>query len=191
MKRNPPTERAPRWRQVVRAKLFSSHLSTFRHSDRTLDLGCGWGYSLIVNPRFWLVDGDVDCISHLKQVSDRAFLCDVAARLPFDDNFFDNVFSNDVLEHLTKEEMDHVFAEVRRILRKGGLFVNAVPNWRGYQLGVERDVGHKRFVTETEIRDSAQASGFQIERVFKSPFSTAWSERFAHNKFVAICRLIA
>jgi len=137
------------------------------------------------------VDGDADCISHLKQVSDRAFLCDVAARLPFDDNFFDNVFSNDVLEHLTKEEMDHVFTEVRRILRKGGLFVNAVPNWRGYQLGVERDVGHKRFVTETEIRNCAQASGFQIERVFKSPFSTAWSEKFAHNKLVAVCRLIA
>src|SRR6266403_2080233 len=46
--------------------------------------------------------------------------------IPWADNTFDIVFANNVLEHL--KEPERVFAEVRRVLRSGGVFLAKTPN---------------------------------------------------------------
>jgi SAM-dependent methyltransferase len=46
-------------------------------------------------------------------------------RLPFDDNSFDMVCANFVFEHV--EDLDRALAEVRRVLRPGGAFLNLFP----------------------------------------------------------------
>jgi len=190
LKRNPPTLRTNGFRQKFRAKVLSRHLRVFKDSDRTLDLGCGWGGSLLINPKFWLVDADSECISTLKKSTDRAFLCDLAQPLPFEKGFFENAFTHDVLEHLEAEEMQHLFHEVRRVVRPGGLFMNVVPNRKGFVAGLNPQVGHKRFVTRNEVEKSAEIAGFKLVRCYRAPLGTRASELFVHNKLVTLCRAI-
>jgi SAM-dependent methyltransferase len=46
--------------------------------------------------------------------------------LPYEDEFFDVVIANQVLEHT--KEIFFIFSEVSRVLKKGGIFVVGVPN---------------------------------------------------------------
>ncbi len=56
------------------------------------------------------------------------FLVDFQRPLPFDDATFDGVFSEHVLEHFSQDDGARLAAEVRRILRPGGVFRVIVPD---------------------------------------------------------------
>lgn len=187
LKRNPPTIRATEIRTRIRSLFFRMNLKLVKNSGKTIDLGCGWGGSLTVNPDFWLVDGDEECISYLKSVGANAHLVDLAKPLPFGDGFFDNAFTHDVLEHLEEIEMINLFSEARRVLKKGGLFVNVVPNQKGFKMGLNPEVGHKRFIAEKEVRTVAQLTGFELISCHRSPLKTKMAEYFSHNKLVTVC----
>jgi len=187
LKRNPPTIRAKGVKVRIRSLLFRLNLKLVKDSDKTVDLGCGWGGSLGVNPNFYMVDADEDCISYLKSIGANAYLNDLAKPLPFDDGFFDNAFTHDVLEHLEEIEMINLFSEARRVLKAGGLFVNVVPNQKGFKVGLTPEVGHKRFVTEKEVEAAAGLTGFKLISYYRSPLKTKFSEQFAHNKLVTVC----
>jgi len=98
---------------------------------RILDFGCGSGKNVYVllDQGFTNVSGyDVrDCLElrdeadrRLFQVSPRTNL-----RLPFDDNTFDLIFSDQVFEHV-KDQVT-VFAELHRITKPGGHHLHAIP----------------------------------------------------------------
>ncbi len=59
-----------------------------------------------------------------------------AEELPFPDEHFDVLVSDNVLEHLAQPE--RVFAEVRRVLKPGGRFLFKTPNKRHYMPLVAR-----------------------------------------------------
>ena len=85
---------------------------------RVLDLGCG--------KKRYRDMFDVDSYLGLDVTTDSA--CDVVADcrdLPFRDASFDGVLSTQVLEHV--DDLDRLFAEVRRVLRPGGAFVFTAP----------------------------------------------------------------
>lgn len=190
LKNNPPTLRATRFREAIKARLLSGHLRIFPRDEKTLDIGCGWGFSLRINPNFYCIDGDQDCIDYLQSVGAKAFLADVSGALPFEDGFFDNAFTHDVLEHLEESEMASLFTETRRVLRPGGLFMNVVPNEKGYVAGLSPEVGHKNFIQVREVQRAAAASGFELVKVWYTPLPHVLSEAFAHNKLVTLCRAI-
>lgn len=48
---------------------------------------------------------------------------DLTAKLPFDDNFFDVIVSNNVIYTLPIEKWDGVFSEFNRVLKPGGIIV--------------------------------------------------------------------
>ena len=56
------------------------------------------------------------------------FLVDFQRPLPFDDAAFDGVFCEHVLEHFSQEDGARLVADVRRILRPGGVFRVIVPD---------------------------------------------------------------
>ena len=190
LKRNPPTIHASQFKTRIRSLFFRMNLKLVKNSSKTIDIGCGWGGSLAVNPYFWLVDGDEKCISYLKSIGANAHLVDIAKKLPFDDGFFDNAFTHDVLEHLEEIEMINVFSEARRVLKKGGLFINVVPNCKGFKMGLRPEVGHKRFVSEKEILTVAQLTGFEMLSYYRSPLKSKMGEYFTHNKLVTICAAV-
>ncbi|MBO94563.1 MAG: hypothetical protein CMI32_06670 [Opitutales bacterium] len=57
-----------------------------------------------------------------------------AADLPFEDDYFDLVFSSNVLEHV--EQLDEAFAEMKRVLAPGGTMIHSMPTgtWKFFQL---------------------------------------------------------
>lgn len=183
----PDTIKQSKLKEWIKIRFLSNHLRLFPRNEKTLDIGCGWGFSRKINPEFYFVDADVDCIAYLKSFGAKAYLANVTQELPFDDGFFDNAFNHDVLEHLDEAECFSLFKKVNRVLKKNGLFMVVVPNYKGY---MKTGIGHKRFVTEKEISDAALPTGFKIIRTWHTPFPAWIGDMFSDNKLVCILKKI-
>lgn len=109
---------------VVRTEI----LSRLRPDDVMLDLGAGAGRLVALDFRGHcrrIVGVDLD-----PRVLDNPFLDEAhiasAHELPFPDASFDVVISVNVLEHI--DDPVRLFAEVRRVLKPGGVFIAHTPN---------------------------------------------------------------
>lgn len=61
-----------------------------------------------------------------------------AKTLSFKDNFFDRIFLLDIVEHLHDWELDRMFAEVKRVLKKDGFaIIHTLPNRWAYDYGYQ------------------------------------------------------
>lgn len=139
------------------------------HSDlRVLDAGCGTGGFL----RFLLDDGDFSApsgadvaeaaIALARERVPEADLRVAALReLPFEDEAFDLVAMNDVLQHVAEAEVGTSLREVGRVLARGGtlfLRTNGVRRLR-------RERADWRAYDRKTLRGQLEAAGFVIERV--------------------------
>jgi len=103
--------------------------ATIGRGKRVLDLGCRSG---ALSRHF--LDGnevvglDVDRVALAKaaELGIEPVVANVEEPLPFPDGSFDAVVAGELLEHLRFP--DAVVAEVRRVLRPGGVIVGSVPN---------------------------------------------------------------
>ena len=96
-----------------------------------LDIGCGDGRFSTAVFDSGRIDVGVDISpSAVSMAKTRAnythLMTGDGARLPFQDGVFETVFSNSVLEHIPN--IVQVLPEVRRILKRGGVFVFTVPS---------------------------------------------------------------
>ena len=64
-----------------------------------------------------------------------------AGEIPYPDDSFDLVFSDNVLEHLAEPEK--VFSEVARVLKRGGIFLFKTPNKWHYMPTIARVTPHR------------------------------------------------
>lgn len=108
-------------------------------STTWLDLGCGhqvlpewrWGEEQnLVRVSRMVVGIDYDWTNLRKHKSIRTKVRGNITCLPFKDGSFDLVTANMVVEHVS--EPDHLFSEVSRVLKRGGVFVFHTPNRAGY-----------------------------------------------------------
>jgi len=129
--------------------------------NRVLDLGCRTGaltrHFLDGNE---VVGLDVDAAA-LAKAAERGIepvQANVEESLPFEDGSFDAVVAGELLEHL--QFPDALVAEIRRVLRPGGVLVGSVPN--AYRLksrllflagrAPEDDPTHLRMFSPTAMR---------------------------------------
>jgi len=92
---------------------------------RILDLGCGGGREELA--KFGEVTGiDVSFKSLIKakRIYRKVIHANINA-MPFEDEYFDIVFSTDVLGHIQLEKKDRVLSEVLRVTRKGGFSIHS------------------------------------------------------------------
>lgn len=147
--------------------------------DRILDLGCGQGRHALqayVTDRVHAVGLDMNpnrLSEARRQLEGLAqddperrlsFLVGDGMKLPFSDASFDKVICAEVLEHL--HDYERVVAEVRRILRPGGVLAVSVPRFgpewlcwklsRGYR---EEAGGHVRIFKRTMLKRSIERFG--------------------------------
>jgi SAM-dependent methyltransferase len=101
---------------------------------RVLDLGCGpgwytWALSRLGSLELVAIDTDSGRLQALAELQTGAELVTAdASRLPFDDASFDRVLMSEVLEHV--EDDAAALAEIRRVLRPGGVLALSVPHAR-------------------------------------------------------------
>lgn len=92
-----------------------------------------------------------------------------ATSLPFADATFDAVITSEVLEHIPDDTA--ALAELRRVLRRGGIFAATVPAWLpekiNWMLSDEYHAptavgGHVRIYSATELKAKMRAAGLGL-----------------------------
>lgn len=174
------------------------------HKAKVIDLGCGdGGFTLKVSRKIGCdkitgVDVYINALREAKQKGIVVKTVDLDGPLPFKDNYFDVVVSNQVIEHLIYPVK--FMKEIHRILKLGGyaiistenlaswdnifaLLLGYTPFSMGFDSGLAK-IGnplspheneiikgcppHVRIFTYTGLEDLAKFVGFKVERVIGS-----------------------
>ncbi len=153
--------------------------------DRVLDLGCGEGRHVIATYVAQEVDAVGVDLSHTDLVAaqskfddfidleatqgERSFVLAAAnaLQLPFADASFDKVICSEVLEHIP--DYRGALAEIRRVLKPGGLFCASVPRrwpekicWALSDAYHQVPGGHLRIFKAAELQKEIESLGFQF-----------------------------
>lgn len=92
-------------------------------NGRLLDIGCGSKPYQEICKVTEYIGLEIDDEGNRNHVNADVFYD--GKRIPFEDNFFNSVMSNQVFEHVFNPE--EFLIEIRRVLRKDGLFLMTVP----------------------------------------------------------------
>ncbi|MBI4604507.1 MAG: class I SAM-dependent methyltransferase [Planctomycetes bacterium] len=131
-----------------------------------LDLGSG--YCDLINAirarRKWAVDLYIDPAEFAGEgiTALRADVTDLGA-VP--DGSLDAVFSSNLLEHLTYDQLALAMLGIKSKLRPGGRFIAIQPNYTYCYRQYFDDYTHVRVFSHVSLADYLEAQGFELERV--------------------------
>ncbi len=148
-----------------------------RRGMRVLDVGCGTGNLLRTTGRkhpdveLTGLDPDPKALARARRKARRAGVAvrldrGFAQELPYPDGSFDRVFSSLMLHHLDTGSKDALLAEVRRVLRPGGVLVlaDAVADGHGHGHGMKRRMSEQlRDNVGDAVSRRIAAAGFTVE----------------------------
>jgi len=160
-----------------RAKTASNLISKTKR-DKILDVGCGYYPYFLINSNFKEKHG-IDPNTNLKELKDKNLFfkkMDVEkGKLPFKDNFFDVVTMLAVFEHINNDKLQFVLKEVKKVLKKDGLFIITTPapwaDWlihflgKIYLISDEEARDHKHNHNNKKINFFLEKSGFKKENI--------------------------
>jgi SAM-dependent methyltransferase len=155
-------------------KVLCRYLQKFIPRDsRILDFGAGYCYFINNIQAKEKVAVDVsDVVLKYANRSVKAYRGGIDRR--FASGHFDAVFSSNVLEHLTHEEIFEALGQIKRVLKKRGTLLLIVPNFRcSYKMYFD-DYTHKTVLTDRSLKDMLLVAGFSEIRIVPRflPFST-------------------
>lgn len=144
---------------------------------RILDLGCGFGEYLELCRGMGLEAWGLDLDSYALK-NQRGVVRADAERIPFKSRSFDIVICTDMLEHVSDDK--RVIGEVKRLLKKGGVFILSVPSrlfpftydpinallrpfGRKLRIGMW-GWGHKRLYLPSGIKALLEENGFEVRK---------------------------
>lgn len=137
---------------------------------RILDLGCGVGRDVAVfQGRGYAVTG-IDAVPELLAIA-RQRLPDADLRegdfrkLDFPDGTFDGVWAAASLLHMPKAELPATLAEIRRVLKPGGILFSSWKEGEGESVIPDYTGEQSRFYsfyTRTEISEMVEQTGLRV-----------------------------
>lgn len=161
--------------------------------QKLLDIGCGRGEFL---------GGFIDCGVQGHGVdrsrSAEKYCPDADLRtadlekepLPYEDNFFDVIYSKSVIEHFYYPE--RLIQEIYRVLKPGGIVITLCPDWEfNYRIYFE-DYTHRTPFMQSSLRDIQLIHGFEnieVERFRQLP--VLWGQGYWLLPFAELTRLLA
>lgn len=155
-----------------------------REGSQVLDLGCGAGMLALLKRKdvaLTGVDLSEECATAARRNGyDQTLKCELT-QLPFPDASFDYVVSLDVIGHIAMEEKDAVLAEVKRVLRPGGVTLHGIEctdrsSQKSYD---EMDADELRRFIEVDGHvglEEEEEHGRRFQKFFKQ---VAWEPRYA------------
>lgn len=125
-----------------------------------LDLGCGDGsfVKFLNQLKFNAVGVDVEEVNLEKD------------KTKFLENSFDNILLNSVVEHISN--IDHLFTEIRRILKPGGNLIIVTPNFSYDFKNFYNDPTHIRPFTHTSMLKILQI--YKFNNIIIKPWTTKY-----------------
>lgn len=140
--------------------------------QKILDLGCGRGEFLKGFVERDLEGYGVDQSDIARQIVGDATIkvADLDHRLPFEDDFFDVVYSKSVIEHFYYPEK--LLKEARRVLKPGGLIISMTPDWKHNIVSFHTDYTNRTAFTLKSIDNIHRIQGFvdvRSERFIQLP----------------------
>jgi malonyl-CoA O-methyltransferase len=159
--------------QVMRKTLSDLHF------DSILEIGCGTGknttFLVQIGTRLHALDFSQGMIERAKQKvkaeNVRFDMADLTQRWPCEDQAYDLVVCNLVLEHI--EDLSHIFSEAFRVLGQGGkFFINELHPFRQYE-GKKARFGIGEGVTEipaflhhiSDFLNAASSGGLRLKKL--------------------------
>jgi len=117
-------------------KIFEKNVAHTNPHLKILDYGCGDGkYFLFLcryfekNAIFGLEVSEKRIIRCKRIGWDNVFKIETFKQFPFDDNFFDVIIFDQVIEHISLKEIDFCLSELQRVLKKEGKMILITPNY--------------------------------------------------------------
>ena len=126
-------------------------LCQLRAGDKLLDIACGRGelpaivaekglHAVGVDYSFTVLSIARKVKKHRKEIAESDFDMHIvqsdACTLPFPDESFDRITMLDIVEHLTPQQLEKMFLEVKRLLKSDGFaVVHTLPNRWVYDIG--------------------------------------------------------
>ena len=148
--------------------------------NNVLDLGSGDGFfanTLSKNKKnkVYGIDLSSEAIAISKKRYQRViFQIMNSEKMKFRDNFFDEIYAMDVLEHV--DSLDKVLNEVRRVLKKDGKFFINIPYHKSEKWllkvrpNYHKEIHHVRIFKETELEAVLREKSFKLVSKKKTGF---------------------
>jgi SAM-dependent methyltransferase len=174
--------------RLIQKQLTHDEYDVKRPVESVLDLGCGNGRHAMYFARQGFKAAGIDvseqAIAWAKDWADREhlkidFRVGDIENLPFADNSFDVAVSHGVLDHVPLATARRAAAEVKRVLRPGGLFYCDLRSTEDFEYGVGQEAGQNTFVvSEGYERGLVQHffSPAETEELFDGLFRILYSE---------------
>lgn len=125
-------------------------------------MGCGIGDMLRFRPNTIGVDINEMAVKQCRSLNLEAQIMKVD-KLPFQDQSFDSVILDNVLEHI--DDPRKILKEIYRVLIPGGVLLVGVPCERGF----ESDSDHKVFYDESKLCSCLSDINFSKKKVVQMP----------------------
>ena len=137
-----------------------------KKNQKVLEIGCGRGEFLNEFTNKGLDGYGVDLLYYCKNFFPNLNFkkVDMAnEKLPYEDNFFDVIYSKSVIEHFYYP--DKIFKEAFRVLKPGGIIITLTPEWQYIYKSFYEDFTHRTPFTSISLRDIHKMSGFKEIKV--------------------------
>ena len=137
-----------------------------KKKQKVLELGCGRGEFLNEFINNGLDGYGVDLLDYCKDFFPNLNFKKVNManeKLPYEDNFFDVIYSKSIIEHFYYP--DKIFKEAFRVLKPGGTIITLTPEWQYIYKSFYEDFTHRTPFTSISLNDIHEMSGFKEIKV--------------------------
>lgn len=155
--------------KLYRKYLLYPKLNSFL-TGRVLDYGCGVGDFLAYRAGTVGVDINPHTVKYCQSNNLPANLIQDSKVLPFENAEFQSIVLDNVLEHISENDVDEVITEILRVLAPQGRLLIGVPGKKGYA----SDPDHKCFYSEGSLIHLMKKFGCDNTEKFYMPFHMPW-----------------